>query len=785
MSIRDFAPGQEISTPRGQWSLTAQKRKGSPARASVMVNARVSPGIVSTRPGTTAVGPTPAAIVTGIYNWIEPGVQNLVGAPGGQYHNVDGDLEMQSDNPEGTHTFVYTPVGGVLIVNFFGWAIAGAINTIVSAVLVIDGVSPPGTVTVGLSRPDVAAARPGNAGSPNFGWALSVDLSGYQPGGHLIQVVATDSAANTIGISGIFYINTPPTSEQNVVAYQEGFNTGVVKRYRQSDGDIITLIANTKTARAPTFAPLDKWLYIAGYDTSGNGVYQTVVTDGINVDLAFRGPITPTAFTAVDGGPGFCTIGTHYIGFVYQNRTGYAGRPVTTIFSAPMQVVLSSDNRVINITVTLPALADSSGGATLFLIMTRADNPAAWYYVPTDPTSGSVGEMPVNGNAVDLPFVANISDADLAASADSAKDQFFLLSQDSGGGGPFNPSFVGNYGRRMLYGDGTILYASDLNNPQAIAQDRNQILLPSLRKFGYAFGMPGGTALILTGDRWTAYVTDNGDIPATWPPPVNVSDALGAPFPNCVCYRTSGNYAWITTESGVYLFTGTYAELPVTYLQEQWASVNWKAAYAIQMADDTVAHKLYVGCPFGDATEPNAMFVIDYTNGLAYNTADISIDAFNSQTFSALGIVKEISTNQSNLWKGPSAAGNIVHFDPTVRSDEGMAIQSLWETGLARGNNQISSNMIRVGYCDVWARGNGTAICWVYGPDKQISVNPQLQSTAGVPATLTDDPGNMYHLKFDLTHVENFTIQFGTFAVGDWFELSMLKPYFRADLFNR
>jgi hypothetical protein len=786
MSISGFAPGKEITTPRGQWSTTAQKRKGTPARASAMQNARISPGVSGMRPGTIAINPTVSAKVTGIYNWIEPGIQNLVGAPGGNYHNLDGDFEIQIDNPEPSHTFVYTPVGGVLNINFFGWAVAGAVNTVTGVTMVIDGIAPAGTVTIGIPRTDVAAARPGMAGSPNFGWALTVDASGLAAGAHLLQVVATDSAANTIQAYGIFYINSPATSEQNLVMYQEGVSPGAIKRYRQSDGNILTIVADTSTAREPSFAPLDKWLYVAAYDTLGNGVIQTRVTDGNTVDLAFRGPITPTDFTAVDAAAGFCTIGTHLLGFVYQNRTGYAGRPTTTIFSTPMSVTLSSDNRRIDITVTLPPLADGGSGAMLFLIMTRADNPANWYFVPTDLTTGSVGEQPVPfNNAIDLPFTANISDADLAASADSANDQFLLLSQDDLGAGPFNPSFVGNYGLRMLYGNGTILYASDINNPQSIAQDRNQVLMPSQRKFGYAFGMPGGTALILTGDRWTAYVTDNNDIPATWAPPVRVSDALGAPFANCVCYRTGGNYAWITTESGVYLFTGSYAELPLTYLQDEWATVNWKAAYAIQMADDTVAHKLYVGCPFGvGVTEPNAMFVIDYTNGLTYNTVDIGIDVFNPAVFSALGVVKEDSTNQSNLWIGPSAAGSMAHFDATVRADQGHAIESFWECGLARGN-EIISNMIRVGYCDVWIRGSGTAICWVYGPGHVISVNPQLQSTAGVPATLTPDPGIMYGLKFDISQIENYTIRVGTNAVGDWWELSMLKPYEKQGLFNR
>lgn len=784
MPIDELGPGKELVAPRGMWSVTAQKRKGSPTRASIMLNARISPGVAAMRPGTGPSGLVATAKVSTLFNWIKPGTQNLVGSPGGYYHNKVGDLEIQIDNPEGSHQFVYTPVAGVLIIPFFGWAIAGAVNTITNVILVIDGIAPPGVVSIGQPRPDVAGARPGQAGAPNFGWFLAVDASGLTPGGHLVQVVATDSAANNIQAYGIFYIDAPPTAEQNLLIYQEG---NVVKSFRQSDLVIVLVLASVAGARALSIAPLDVWVFIAAYDTSGNGTIQVRITDGTNTDTAFRGPIILTACTVADGGPGFCNIGTHLIGFVYQNRTGFAGKPSTTVFSAPISITLTSDNRLIDVGVTLPPLMDGGGNANLSMIMTRADNPARWYFVPTNSASGSVGQQPVPFNsAIDLPFAASISDFDLADSADPADDYFLLFTQDGTGNGPTTPSFVGAYGTRMFYGSGTILFVSDPSKPQSIAADRNEIRMPNQRKFGFAFAMPGGTSLILTGDRWTAYVTDNNDTPSTWGPPLPISDALGAPFPNCVCAKTGGNYTWIATESGVYQFVGRFSDLPVTYLVDDlWKQVNWKAAYAIQIVDDTVAHKVFVGCPFGDGTtEPNAMFVIDYTNGLTYNTVDIGLDSFNPAIFSSLGIIKEVATGLSNLWVGPPAAGAVARFDATLRSDQGNAIESFWEAGLIRDKEHTTA-MIRVGGCDVWARGSGTLICWVYGPDKVKSKNPRLLSAPGKPTVLAVSPGYNYVLKFDISQIPNFTMRVGTNAVGDWWELSMLKPYFIADLANR
>ena len=77
MSVRAFAPGKEILQPRGMWSSLAQKRKGSPQRASFMQNMRVNPGVVGSRPGTSPVVATTGRI-TGLFNWLSPSGANLV-----------------------------------------------------------------------------------------------------------------------------------------------------------------------------------------------------------------------------------------------------------------------------------------------------------------------------------------------------------------------------------------------------------------------------------------------------------------------------------------------------------------------------------------------------------------------------------------------------------------------------------------------------------------------------------------------------------------------------------
>ena len=740
MSLKGFTP-QNVSSPRGAWASLANRKRGTPARASACQNVRFRFGTCRSRPGTSAVFAATGA-VGGMFNWIQPNGTNLV-------------------------------------------------------------------------------------------------------------------------------------------LYQDGTT---MKSYQQSGAEITSLFTVPSTTQAPNFAPLDVWAYLCGYDTSGNGTFQCEIFDGVNVDKAFRGAPTITAWSTADGGAGYCTQGQHFIGFCYQNRTGYTGIPVTGISYAitatsngtpdvitapgnnlqvgqqvtitgatgdtainitalvatvtgatftitdtdgnaingngaytgggivtnPIQFTTQAGLRSINISVTLPAQldggTDANGGvqATLFLIGTRSDNPALWYFLPTDAQTGQIGEQPVPYNTpVTLNFVMSLADEDIANSlaGDTAQANFLFLAQDANGIGPFNPNFVVAYGQRMCYGAGTILYASDINAPQQIAADTNAVRMPNQRAIGGAFPLPGSTNLYLTGDKWTGYVTDNSDSPSTWPEPLGVSDSLGAPFQNCVCAATGGPWVWVVTEGGPYLFDGAYEGMPLTYLvsglndQEEpigWSRVNWNAAYAIQIKDDVQNFKLYIAAPLDGATVPNYMFCIDYRLGKTFDTVDISLDVFTPQSYSSIAVVKEIATGKSNLWIGPSAAGNVSRLDITTHNDQGSAINGYWQSGLARSLD-ITTTMIRVGYIDLWMKGNSPLNAQgqsafgliVASLDEQTVVTPQLQTNMGVPAALTEAPGQIYSAKLDMSKIPDVTVTVGTNAIDQWFELSAFTLYHKPDLTNR
>lgn len=597
-------------------------------------------------------------------------------------------------------------------------------------------------------------------------------------------------AATTGKVTGMFNWISPT---DNFLVYQDGT---AIKRMKLSDNSLATLSSSLGGARAPSFADLGPRVYFCGWDTSGNGTMQANVHDGASAtDACFRGPLAITTFTAADGGGGgLCTLGTHKLAFIFQSRSGFPGQPspATGGAFAPASVVLSAGLHSITLTLTLTTPADAGGNSEILPIMTRADNLNNWFFLPptsytttngTNPPASTVGWSTV--------FTINISDEDLANQT-SALPHFSCMVQNGTQPGiptPPNPSYVAPYGQRMVYGNGVNVYVSDIDNPQFITADLNLVANPSQRNVKIAFAI--GQELFLTGDKWTGRVRDNGDAPSTWPEPSTISDAIGAPFPNCVSPKTGGqgNYRWIASEFGLYFFDGSYADKPVTYyVSDQWARINWNYAYTIQMADDVSNLRLYLAVPLDANTEPSHVFVVDYSNGSTYDTCDITFDNYSFATFSSIGAVKEAATSRTALWIGPSAAGNFCHIDPTATTDVGgAAIDAVWISGYVRQAYEQQASMVRLGNCLVWAHGTGTLLHTWYGIDQVAVVQPCLNSPGATPGQipLANSPGLKYFVKGDLPKVENFMVGFEVNHAGDNFKLIGFTAYTKPDIYNR
>lgn len=593
--------------------------------------------------------------------------------------------------------------------------------------------------------------------------------------------VAIGSFTASAGKVGGMYNWISPSD--NFLIYLDGT---MLKRLKLSDGSVASLGSAGASARYPSIAELGPRVYACSADTTGTGQMLPIVHDGASAtDTCFRAPIATTTFTAVDGGAGLCTLGTHRLAFLYTNRNGFTGQPnpVSGGVLAYASVTLGSGLRAITLSVAFNALSDGGGTAEITPIMTRADNLSNWFILPPSAFSGTIAVGTVNFSTT---LTINISDEDLANQTSALPYFDYLVQSGVGTATPPSPDFIVPYGKRMCYVSGVTVYASEVDNPQAITADLNVVPNPSKRRVKAAW--PLGQELFIGGDKWTARTRDSGDSPSTWPPPSSVSEAIGPPFPNCVEWRTAGTYVWVATEFGLFVFAGSYPQQAITYLcDDQWKRINWNAGYAIQITDDVTNRKCYVAVPLDANTELSHVFVIDYTNGLTFDTCDISIDNYGFGNFSSIRTVKEAATNRTAVWIGPQAAGAVVHVDSATHQDAGSSIiHAIWESGLSRSPG-IDSSTIRVGAAHLWAHGSGTLLHTWYGLDRAKSIQPILLTAGAVAGQipLTATPGLEYYVKGDLNPVENFTMRFEVNSLGDWFQLVGVRAYSRRSLSNR
>jgi N-acetylmuramoyl-L-alanine amidase len=86
------------------------------------------------------------------------------------------------------------------IVPISGWSLEGLAsvgpNAVTKVDVYVDGAKV-GSAVYGGARPDVCAALPGRLGCPNVAWNYNLDTGSLGAGGHLLKIVATDSAGNT------------------------------------------------------------------------------------------------------------------------------------------------------------------------------------------------------------------------------------------------------------------------------------------------------------------------------------------------------------------------------------------------------------------------------------------------------------------------------------------------------------------------------------------------------------------------------------------------------------
>lgn len=166
------------------------------------------------------IGPIKSPALVGILQ--TPMAVSGAGGPWAGGGGTNGLLLNDCDIPNATNYFFPVSTG----YNVSGWSIAGGVNHVVSLTATVDGsATGVSAVTYGFPRPDVAAAYPGQVGSPDLGWNLQLNTSLFSvTSSHLLAVVSTDSAGNQCTASALFYV----APNINVIMDSQAFDLAAV-----------------------------------------------------------------------------------------------------------------------------------------------------------------------------------------------------------------------------------------------------------------------------------------------------------------------------------------------------------------------------------------------------------------------------------------------------------------------------------------------------------------------------------------------------------------------------
>lgn len=537
-----------------------------------------------------------------------------------------------------------------------------------------------------------------------------------------------------------------------------------------------------------SFATSGPRLYAAFFDAQARSASQGVVISfqGGNfvADKLFAPPMTYTPPAPTETDVGLITAGQHRLGYVVEHRSGFIGRPspdsgAGSPSASTFQPVVVTASGGKNLSWTLDTVWPPSA-VRVHVVMTPVSNPNKYIFVP-----GASADLPPGGGSASVTIVWSISDEDLQAIGAEATDLLFLMTQDASGNGPIEPSVVFPYGNRMVYiatvpdsvgNRVSAAFVSDPNHYQRIAADTSIVQLPGQLDIVTGFVLRG--TLYLVGPHWIYATHDVGGDPASWPAPVLVDGRRGTLSPYGVSVSPTGNYSWIASDDGLYVFDGgALLPTPISYYNQEWRRINWSAG-TLQIRDDPASRRVYVLAPLDDAVEPSHLLVWDYTRGLTPEAANFSLDSINGFQMGSIELVQNdfpdargAVTRRIELWVGSSADGPVLRRmnpeEPGAWRDNGLPILSVYETALLPGQTETQKVHHHGGFMRL--TGSGTVAVSVRHVDGSWSQDLARRS-------LTQAPGGELFVPWH--HVgERVSYRFRTDELDSRFVLSELSHF--------
>jgi hypothetical protein len=298
------------------------------------------------------------------------------------------------------------------------------------------------------------------------------------------------------------------------------------------------------------------------------------------------------------------------------------------------------------------------------------------------------------------------------------------------------------------------------------------------------------------------YVTqdDGTNEPALWTIS-EVSRCVGTPSVRGV--GIGEDWAVIAHRTGLYLFSGGDPVKISQEIQPTWNEINWQYAETMWVTVDTKERRIYVGAPFGSATTPNRVLMLDY------HDIDSASALATSPPVNITYTGRKAATDNARKWSpwsiganccalierpdgtavaafgggnpgvgGAGPTGKIYQLSETQYSDDGTAIDSYYTTHYFPERTVESS--LGVGahrklftYLTMYVEGAGNL-----GLTSYADSSGAAQTQQALPLS---SPG-LEDLELAINVLgERVAFQVSTDQAGAWFRLQRFTPSLKTD----
>ncbi len=284
---------------------------------------------------------------------------------------------------------------------------------------------------------------------------------------------------------------------------------------------------------------------------------------------------------------GFCDIGLHVVGVVYETDTGYLTAPGPETFA--VQTFVNGQRSIL--VESIPVSPDSFV-VKRHLVATRAiadyngdDHGFQLFFIP----DGTID------NNIDTSLEVSFYDTDLLEDASYLIDNFAEIPACA---------MMAQYHKRLVIGttftDISLIYFSAPGEPEAFDQVDGLVIIPldgnpvtagqEFRDVFYAFKQTRTYAL-----------NDNGDFPSSWIPIV-IDEGIGASIHGISTVLDSGgvniDFLLIVDYSGVLIFNGFYQRPELSWkIRDYWLDLDRAFFGLIQIMNDSLNQYIYITLP--------------------------------------------------------------------------------------------------------------------------------------------------------------------------------------------